>query len=238
MALQALRISAARNSTSRSLSTTGRPARTTMTARRGRPTSLPPRTTSRFDGHRPGSSSSDAADLTPGRHVQPGPGRQAGPAASPDGASAAGQRRAARRVAGAPAAPGAGPGADGCLPLGPRDINVRPGWCADGQVGAWLRVRACWPRAQPPWPARWTGPAARQQMRVGVLHLGANLTGTALYGTSLLAAGARAARAPRSPGSPWSAWVGCWVGTSRSARRAGRITPRRCRTWSSRSGMT
>ena len=77
-----------------------------------------------------------------------------------------------------------------------------------------------------------------QQMRVGVLHLAANLTATALYGTSCSSPGRGRAGHCASPGSPWSAWAGCLVGTSRSARRAGRITPRRCRTWSSRSGMT
>ena len=58
-----------------------------------------------------------------------------------------------------------------------------------------------------------------QQMRVGVLHLAANLTGTALYGTSLLA-GARAARALRFAGLAMVG-VGGLLGGHISFRQAG-----------------
>jgi nitrite reductase/ring-hydroxylating ferredoxin subunit len=59
-----------------------------------------------------------------------------------------------------------------------------------------------------------------QQMRVGVLHLAANLTATALYGTSLLAGGARAARALRFAGLTMVG-VGGLLGGHISFRQAG-----------------
>jgi nitrite reductase/ring-hydroxylating ferredoxin subunit len=59
-----------------------------------------------------------------------------------------------------------------------------------------------------------------QQMRVGVLHLAANLTATALYGTSLLVGGARAARALRFAGLSMVG-VGGLLGGHISFRQAG-----------------
>ena len=59
-----------------------------------------------------------------------------------------------------------------------------------------------------------------QQMRVGVLHLAANLTATTLYGTSLLVAGARTSRALRFAGLTMVG-VGGLLGGHISFRQAG-----------------
>ena len=77
-----------------------------------------------------------------------------------------------------------------------------------------------------------------QQMRVGVVHLAANVTAAALYGASLLDPGRGRAGRSAWPGWPWSAGRPAGRAHLVPARRAGPTTPRRCRTWSSRAGMT